>query len=142
MIPNFEGSGNLPAGVHLATIDEVVKRFGYNSHRKDLLVGLKAALSALKKAGCKCVYLDGSFVTDKKFPNDYDACWDTNGVDPSALDMTFLDFANGRKSQKAKYKGEFFIGSTVASSIPRLTFLEFFQQDKNGDPKGIIQINL
>ncbi|MDQ3701448.1 MAG: hypothetical protein M3442_11080, partial [Chloroflexota bacterium] len=83
MIPPFEAStGLLPSGVHEATWEEFVARFGWTPHRLALLAGLKAALDALEAAGCPRVYVDGSFVTAKPDPGDFDGCWETDGVDP------------------------------------------------------------
>ena len=73
-----------------------------------MLSGLRLALAALNRAGCRRVYLDGSFVTVKREPGDYDACWDIEGVDVEVLDSVFLDFPEGRAAQKRKYLGEFF----------------------------------
>lgn len=144
MIPEFTDIGLLPPGIHWTTIDEVVSKFGFNQHRKKLLVGLKKAIGALKSAGCKEIYLDGSFVTNKEFPNDYDACWFPVGVNPSKLDSVFLDFKNKRAAQKAKYMGEFLVGSMNAdSSTKGLSVLNFFQIDKEtGAIKGIIGLKL
>jgi hypothetical protein len=88
------------------------------------------------------VYVDGSFVTAKPQPDDFDACWDIHGVDPNALDPVFFDFANHRAAQKARFLGEFFPAQLPEGGSGR-TFLEFFQADKNsGDPKGIIALDL
>ena len=46
----------------------------------------------LKNAGCLTVYLNGSFVTNKEVPNDFDACWEEDGVDPAVLDPVLLTF--------------------------------------------------
>jgi hypothetical protein len=43
--------------------------------------------------------------------------------------------------KKAKYGGELFPASAIASFDGK-TFLEFFQQDRDGNPKGIVVINL
>ena len=95
----------------------------------------RAAIENLKDAGCRTVYLNGSFVTSKTFPNDYDACWEEAGVDPAALDP-------GRAIQKAKYMGELYPASIIADA-EGLSFLEFFQTDKDtGRPKGILAIDL
>ena len=75
MIPLFRRNGTLPPGVHWATWEEVVERFGGNAHRQSLLAGLKQALENLKQAGCRDFYLDGSFVTDKLEPEDFDGCF-------------------------------------------------------------------
>ena len=96
----------------------------------------------LKGAGCRTAYINGSFVTNKVLPNDYDACWEEDGVDPEALDPILLTFDPGRATQKAKYMGELFPASVIASS-EGLSFLQFFQTDKStGKPKGIVAIDL
>lgn len=93
-------------------------------------------------AGCRRVYLDGSFVTTKAFPNDFDCCWDTDGVDPQRLDPVFMDFSDYRARQKARFGGEFFPARATAKK-PWTTFLEYFQLDKEtGNPKGIVGIDL
>jgi hypothetical protein len=141
-IPSVDaGTGNLPPGVHDATWDEVVAVFGSNPHRAALLAGLQRALDNLRQAGCGRVYLNGSFVTAKDEPADFDGCWEASGVDPRALDPTLLDFSNGRAAQKEKYGGELFIANSAADPAGG-TFIDFFQRDRAGQPKGIIAINL
>ena len=106
------------------------------------MAGLWSALENLKNAGCRTVYLDGSFVTIKVIPNDYDACWDEDGVDPYLLDPVLLTFDAGRAAQKARYMGELFPASIVANA-GGLSFLDFFQTDKEtGDSKGIVAVDL
>ena len=106
------------------------------------MIGLKAALEDLKGAGCRTVYVNGSFVTSKESPNDYDGCWEETSVDPSLLDPVLLTFDRGRATQKSKYLGELFPASITADT-GGLSFLEFFQTDKDtGEPKGIIAIDL
>ena len=106
------------------------------------MTGLRAALEEFKKAGCQTVYINGSFVTNKELPNDYDCCWEEAGVDPVALDPVLLTFDPGRATQKAKYMGELFPASIIAEKNG-LSFLEFFQTDREtGSPKGIVAIDL
>ena len=69
------------AGIHLATWGEVTTRFGNTPWRRQLLYGLGMAINSLRRAGCRTVYIDGSFVTSKEIPNDFDACWE-EGVVP------------------------------------------------------------
>jgi hypothetical protein len=144
MIPEFDESGLLPEGVHMADMNEIRKRYGVNVHRVRLLGGLERAVEALRVAGCRLLYLDGSFVTAKEFPGDYDACWDAVGVDLAKLDPVLKDFSNLRAAQKAKYFGEFFPATSRAEAkSPFRTFLNFFQVDKNsGSKKGIIGISI
>jgi hypothetical protein len=135
--PGEDGRYQLPPGIHVATWPELVERFGTNQRRREILAGLLLALQALKAAGCQRVYVDGSFVTSKEMPGDFDGCWDHTGVDFDTLDPVLLDFDGHREAQKAKFEGEMFI-----ADAPGNRFLEFFQLDRNGRPKGIIQINL
>ena len=142
MLPSFNKDGLLPAGMHKATWPEVVKRFGSTARRRKLLDGLQDALKSLRAAGCQWVYLDGSFVTAKPQPNDFDGCWDIEGVDPESLDPVLLKFDSGRAAQKAKFLGELFPGQ-MGEGATGLTFLEFFQIDKQtGVAKGIVVIDL
>jgi len=142
LIATFNNDGTLPPGIHAATWDELDRMFGFNWYRKKLLRGMRMALENLKKAGCKTVYIDGSFVTLKNRPKDYDGCWDPDGVNGNLLDPVLLDFSNGRAKQKAKYFGELFIASRTNGSSGQ-TFLEFFQNDKEtGKKKGVVLIDL
>lgn len=143
MIPPFDpATGNLPPGIHEATWDEFLARYGYTPHRLALLAGLKAALDSLRAAGCRRAYIDGSFSTAKEEPGDFDGCWEVAGVDPNLLDPVLLSFANRRAAQKAKYGGELFPAEGSADPFGT-RFLDFFQCDRDtGDPKGIVGIDL
>ena len=50
--------------------------------RARLMGGLLTACQNLAAAGCTELLLDGSFVTTKPLPGDYDGAWETAGVDP------------------------------------------------------------
>jgi len=131
----------LPPGIHWATWAEVTERFGTNDHRKQLLNGLEKAMKLLRMAGCKAVFLDGSFVTTKEWPNDYDCCWDSSGVNTKVIDRSFFDFEAGRLRQRMKFGGDFF-PSGFKDENGR-TFVELFQVDKEtGGAKGIVGIRL
>jgi hypothetical protein len=141
MIPPVDAAGNLPPGVHEATWDELVARFGTTPRRLALLAGLKAALDALRAAGCRRAYVDGSFVTARTEPGDFDACWEPAGVDVDRLDPVLLTFDRGRHAQKAKFGGELF-PANMPADLARTTFFEFFQRGRDGRPKGIVALDL
>ena len=135
--------GLLPAGVHDATWEEMVSVFGNSDRRKHLLVGLRAACINLHESGVKYLFLDGSFVTEKKSPNDWDACYSGIDVDASKLDPVWSDFKNERAAQKTKYYGEAFVAETNSRGLLGPPFLEFFQTDRNGGrKKGILRLDL
>jgi hypothetical protein len=145
MIPDVDPvTGNLPPGIHAASWEEVVERYGYTDHRRQLLDGLALALQALRRAGCRRVYLDGSFVSAKGAPGDYDVCWDPADVDLPRLGLfepLLFDVEPPRRRQKAAFGGEF-LPTTVTAGSPGGTILDLFQHDKEtGRPKGIILLD-
>ncbi|MBI3714824.1 MAG: hypothetical protein HY255_02385 [Betaproteobacteria bacterium] len=142
MISAFDpDSGNLPAGEHAATWPEMLDRFGHTPWRQQLLAGMLVALRLLKVAGCRRAYIDGSFVTAKEVPGDFDACWDAAEVDFDRLDVRLLTFDRGRATQKRDFLGELFIADARADPQGTL-FRDFFQTDREGRPKGIVVIDL
>ena len=119
-----------------------MERYAITEHRAELLDGLRQAIASLQAAGCTRVYLDGSFVTGKDVPADFDACWEVTGVDPELLDPELLDFINRRAAQKARYGGELFPAQATAEPAGTV-FLDYFQRDRHtGEPKGIIALDL
>ncbi len=136
--------GLLPPGIHWTNWEEFNQHFSFTVQRQILLVKLKAAIDSLTLAGCTAIYIDGSFVTRKAEPNDFDGCWDGEGIDPDKLDPVLLDFTNNRRAMKEKYGGELFVAQTPADLEGR-TFLDFFQFEfrrQNRVRKGIIGIKL
>jgi hypothetical protein len=131
----------LPPGIHRATLDEVIAAFGWNPHRLRLLAGLVRAIAALSAAGCTVLWLDGSFVTTKDDPGDFDATWSLDGVDFAALDPVILDTDPPRLAQKLRFSGDLLPNVVEGSS--GMPFLDFFQEDKHtGEPRGIVEIQI
>jgi hypothetical protein len=132
----------LPSGIHVTTMEEVKDRFANNMKRRMLFTGLEKGIAAFAKAGCSQIFLDGSYVTSKSDPNDYDVCWDEIGVQEEILDPIFFIFDNKREAQKNKYLGEYFPMNSPATSAG-IKFIDFFQIEKHtGLPKGILNIKL
>jgi hypothetical protein len=130
----------LPIGIHNSDWSEISIRFGVTPRRVQLLGGMKIALDHLFGLGCPQIWLDGSFVTGKPDPGDYEIVWDPRYVDPIPLDPVFLDFSAGTIPQKIKYLGEFFPSTYIEASSGK-PFLEYFQIDTDtGARKGIIRI--
>jgi len=141
MIPPFDpDTGRLPEGVHDASWEEVVERFGWNHRRHQLLEGLAEAIELLARAGCRRLWLNGSFVTVKDEPGDFDACWDIESVDLDAIDPVLLDLSPGRAQQKRRFGGELF--PNIIESGSGLLFTEFFQNDLDAGRKGIVVIKI
>lgn len=141
----FQIDGNLAPGIHFLAWTEFEQGFGGDPHRRRLLTGMHQMLLKLATAGCETAYIDGSFVSEKPIPSDFDGAWELKNVDLPrlrAIEPVFFDFSNQRAAQKRKYFGEMFPADTFEAGSGR-TFLEFFQQDKQtGAPKGVVAIDL
>lgn len=147
-IPTLTATGELPPGIHMATIAEIESTFGQSNDRRRLLLkGLKEAMAVFKVANVSKIFVDGSFTTDKEEPNDIDGCWSAEGVDEQLLDRRFWDFETpqeferNRNEIKNEFGIDFFIAEIIEGGSGK-PFPEFFQTNRDGDPKGIIQINL
>ncbi|MEQ9548643.1 MAG: hypothetical protein RIM23_03340 [Coleofasciculus sp. G3-WIS-01] len=143
MIPKFDENGNLPPGVHFCEWEEFQERFGTTLKRQNMIDGLELAMTQLKAAGCRTIYIDGSFVTSKPNPGDFDACWEPEDMDYDYLRKNAPRLLNhlDRSSQKSTYKGELFRSDQLVGDYG-LASLEFFQRDRQFNPKGIIAIDL
>ncbi|HTH55709.1 MAG TPA: hypothetical protein VL728_06655 [Cyclobacteriaceae bacterium] len=141
MIPQFDEFGLLPDGIHFSSWKEFNKRFGVNQHRTRLISGLVSAAKVLKGAGCLLIYVDGSFVTSKSYPSDYDACWDVVGVNPYLLDRLMIQFDElSRQLLRVKYFGDLF-PAQISETRSGKSFVDFFQTDKEtGRSKGIVAL--
>lgn len=101
-------------------------------------------MEQLQAADCQTIYIDGSFITEKPNPGDFDACWDANGVDINYLESLAPVLYSPQRTaqQKAKYGGEFFRSDLPVDSYGT-NYLDFFQFDaRTNIPKGIIAIDL
>ncbi len=143
-IPPFDPkTGLLPPGEHDATWDEIQARFGWTTRRRQLLDGLADGLAILGTTGCVRVWINGSFVTAKDEPGDFDCVWSPTGVDRALLEEIgpeLLDLSHQRATQKARFGGEFLPNVIEAGSGQE--FAAFFQSDRDGTPKGIVVIDL
>ncbi len=139
--PMGQETGYLPQGVHETDWDEMARRSGGNDVRDALLHGLLEACQNLAEAGCTELMLDGSLVTEKPEPRDYDGTWETHGVNEDLLDALLLgECETGFAAVRVKYLGDLYPASVVAE--PGVSFRDFFQTDREGIKNGIVLLNL
>jgi hypothetical protein len=75
----FNEYGFLPEGIHKISLAEVVRIFGFNEKRREMIAnGLIPFLRELAGQKVSEVYLDGSFVTKEENPHDMDGYVTTN----------------------------------------------------------------
>lgn len=147
-IPNLASNGELPPGVHEASLEELEQMFGSSNDRRKLLMkGLYGAVDVLKVGGVGKIFIDGSFTTDKEDPNDIDGCWSNENADPDKLDKRFWDwkdieeFEANRDQLKKEFGVDFFMAEDT-EGISMKPFPDFFQVNRDGEPKGIVQIKI
>lgn len=137
----FDYKGFLIPGIYTLKFEELNKAFGLSERREELISKLRFALINLKEAGIKKVYLDGSFITTKEFPNDIDGCWDwEDDADENKIDLVLLNMID-RKFMKEKYGVDFFLAN-IEEGGSGLPFIDFFQLTRDGERKGIILLEL
>lgn len=144
MIPPFNPSNNyyLPPGIHQTIWDEFIERYAYNKPRRRLIKGLELLIKHLKDCGCSRIWVDGSFVTQKESPKDIDGCYNLVGMDLAKLSKQYSIIFNADKNaQKRKYECEFF-PAEMPSGRPGEIMKQFFQYDRDGTAKGILELNI
>jgi hypothetical protein len=149
LIPAFDSStGALPPGDHRATLEQIATRLGFTPRRRWLLEGLRIAVEALWAAGIEEIYIDGSFCTEKPDPGDVDGYW----VEPDEgvydrvdhywidFEMILIPYLGKRKWRMwADHGVEFFIHPAMQAGA-EISFPQFFRQDRDGQPRGVIQV--
>ena len=99
-------------------------------------------------AGIEEIYVDGSFCSEKPDPGDIDGYW----VEPDSgvydrIDPYWIDFDPILVPQMRKWKWrmwvdhgvEFFIHPAMLAKAD-LAFQQFFRQDRDGQPRGVILV--
>ena len=131
MIPPFNESGFLPAGIHPATLAEIQQRFGSASEiRRVQMDSVRWMVDLAIRAGAGRIVLNGSFTTDILEPNDADCV---------------LLFGAGTNRDRTALKH-------LRNGLPFLSIAlvdqngfdelvkDFFATDRLGSPKGMIEV--
>jgi hypothetical protein len=131
MIPPFDEHGNLPPGIHPATLDEIAERFGQESEvRRDQMESLRWLVDAARRSGVERIVINGSFVTDTYEPNDVDCAL---LIGPKFLHdrKAVADFAGGLP----------FLHIDLARQDGWDEMVEtVFAKDRHFRPKGMIEV--
>ena len=74
LLPSFNENGDLPPGIHRATLSEALRHFGTGSHqRKVIATRLERIYRIVLSTGHLSRFVVfGSFITAKEKPNDVD----------------------------------------------------------------------
>jgi hypothetical protein len=136
-------TGYLPAGTHAATMEEVRERFAKGPKRKKIFRGLEIVVERLASCGVTQIWVDGSFVTSKIRPSDVDIIIEKRSPDVNMAQLDsfrLLDRAHVKRSKMVDLL--VMPGREVDSKGNPTTIKEFFETDRQGRPKGILQLVL
>ena len=142
MIPKFEKGGNLPKGVHKATLDEVREIFGASSARRKWLIrNLEKIIDLAKSTGrLERVIVWGSFVSNKELPQDTDLLLimkEDFVVDKMDLEVKkVFDYVQGRIAFNADI---FWAKSSIGEETINL-WLETYQMTRDFESRGIVEV--
>lgn len=72
--PEFDSNGDLPVGIHTATLAEVIEHFGQSNFQRRIMTQRLARIYDLAQSTDQVArfIVYGSFITAKPFPNDVD----------------------------------------------------------------------
>jgi predicted nucleotidyltransferase len=142
MLPEFDENGNLPKGVHKCTLQEVGKIFGTRSARRkwltenlEKIVGIAGSTGKLER-----VFIWGSFVSTKEFPQDVDLLLVVR--DDFAIDKDDLEARKVFDHVEAKIAFSadvFWTRSSIGEEIMNL-WLETYQMTRDFEPRGILEV--
>lgn len=144
-IPPFDERGNLPSGIHKATIDDVVERFGIpKSLKRSMLAKNLRIFYGFAKKYATAIYIDGSFITSKLSPNDIDILVIFSNKFRTNRDL-FIHLYELRKSHKRNKLHVFPYFETDLEMEAK--WLEWFTTTRRDDhnnqfPKGIICLEI
>lgn len=142
-LPPLELSGDLPVGVHRATLDEVISRFGAGSRQRGAVTGRLKRVHDMAKATGKLErsVVFGSYITSKLVPNDVDIVL----VMSQNFRVAECDEVTKRLFDHEQADREF--GASVFWIRPSLLlvgsmeeFIEHWQVKGDGSRRGIVEV--
>jgi hypothetical protein len=134
LIPPLNEHGYLPPGVHRATLDEIVARFGVGSEQREAAGhSLLWLLPMCRAAGIVRIIVNGSFVTSTPNPNDADC-----------LLLAGSSYAQNPEAAKALEAGLPYLSIIIAHSVQQWDeFVDIiFGTDRQRRPKGMVEVTL
>jgi hypothetical protein len=119
--------------VHVATLEEVIDRFGHGSEQREAQAqSLRWLVPLCRRAGVSKLLINGSFVTDKVEPNDVD-CVALQGPSYSAISTEAAELRQGLP----------FIELKVVAQIDYDRFRDvLFASDRAMIDKGVVEVML
>lgn len=142
-LPEFNASGDLPSGLHEASLDEIVERFGRPQGPRHLCTQrlLRVYTLGQRTGSMQRFILFGSYITTKLDPNDVDVILvmeDTFRLEtcPSETQGLF-DHAVAQVRYGANI---FWVRPSLLISEDVETFIASWQRKRDGTRRGIVEV--
>lgn len=142
-LPNLNDAGELPIGIHQATIDEVIAQFGSGTLQREIVTArLQRIYQIAKDTGnLQQLIIFGSYITAKPEPNDVDVVIIFN----DDFDLTVCSEEMKRLLDHQQAENEF--GASIFWIRPSLLlfetldeFIESWQVKRDGTLRGIVEV--
>ena len=142
-LPSLNTKGELPEGVHQATMDEVLTQFGGSTPQRQAVTARLQRIFQLARATGKLARLVifGSYVTSKPDPNDVDVVQ----VMDDSFDLPACDAETRSLFDHTDAEEEF--GASIFWIRPSLlilevleTFIAHWQITRGGARRGIVEV--
>jgi hypothetical protein len=142
-IPPFEpsSSGVLPPGDWPATVDEIEDRFGKEGIKRQRLFGnVQMFIEALWANGVTEIWIGGSFVTDKRRPDDADMLFAAPaGSDPDSWGK-YSGLPTYRTWIEKNHGIDFWRMPAYQRRLGRLVTIHDYFSEKNGVKRGLLKV--
>ncbi len=141
-IPPLQKNGYLPVGIHQATWEEIAARFGVGSPRR--LFMSKQFVRLLEKAKAtghlRQVYIWGSFASAKPNPGDIDTLLVMSAeFESEKLNFPFQEVFDHVQARLEYGCDVFWVRESIDAAAFEM-MLEVYQTDRDGQPRGILEV--
>ena len=142
-LPNLNHEGELPEGIHEATISEVVAHFGSGTRQREIVTErLRRIYQLAKETGhLQQLLIFGSYITTKPEPNDIDIIliFDDN-FDMRNCSEEVKKLLNHQQTENEFGASIFWIRPALLFSETLEEFIEGWQVKRDGTRRGIIEV--
>ena len=144
-LPDFNAAGDLPPGVHRATLREVIERFGATGGQRALCTARLAHVSELaRRTGhLRRLIVFGSYITAKGDPNDVDIVLVMDDAFRFEECPPELRALFDHALAQARYGASIFWirpGMLMEETVE--DFIAYWQIKRGGDKRGIVNITI
>jgi hypothetical protein len=138
MALNFNSKGYLHETISL-TYEEFVQHFGTNQQRMEQIQNSLPYFRIFHSCGCRIVYVDGSFVSKKKYPEDIDICFDITGIQEEKIIRVFPKFLDVNERGRIRRDQKCHIFTFTQEDTELFDLLNI---DRDDNSKGLVILDL